>query len=470
MELQDMEGATIFLVQLLLLFTSSVEGKNIINNAELELMTKLFPKPPTSMKDVLPVKSDDSPVKVDLGLAVRQIMDIDEKNQVIILSMWFRQYWNNPMLTWNPIEYDNISSVNIDKNLVWVPDICLYNTAEDTNSLYQRLDTKIIVSNDGNCTWLAPIILKSECKIDVKFFPFDEQFCNLTFGSWTYNGKRIDVKPKEKSADLRNYVKNGEWKMIRISAERQVEYFPCCPEPYPYVTYVVHMRRRILYYVSNLIVPCGIIAALAFLSFYLPVESGERISLVITVLLAMTVYMLMVSNSMPPTSEVIPLIGKYYLAVMIEIALCLVATCITIKWHHNATPMPRWVHYIFVRFLGSVLCIKRTKMEKPLYEVSSGRMSYSINHNQRSLAEIKPNKSSVQLKEITNTSASAMESIHNDITLLSNKVEFEKTEEEIGRDWKTAAEVLDRLFFVIFFVMFVLVSVIMFASIPKHND
>jgi len=38
-----------------------------------------------------------------------------------------------------------------------------------------RFHTKIVVDSDGWCKWLAPIIVSSSCKIDVKYFPFDEQ-------------------------------------------------------------------------------------------------------------------------------------------------------------------------------------------------------------------------------------------------------------------------------------------------------
>lgn len=355
--------------------------------------------------------------------------------------------------------------------------ISLYPRADDSASLYHRLDTKIIVQHDGNCTWLAPIILKSECKINVEFFPFDEQSCTLTFGSWTYNMQRIDVVPVDRQADLSNYIENGEWEIIKVSAERLAEKFPCCPVPYSYVIYTLRIRRRTMYYVSNLIIPCGVIAALAFLSFYLPADSGERISLVITVLLAMTVYMLMVSNTMPPTSEVIPLIGKYYLAVMIEIALCLVATCITIKWHHNATPIPRWMHAIFVKFLGRILCVGGAKVAKSFLDVSSSKVSYNLNDNPRALTQISgcemvnhSDPSSVQLREIMNNPSSPMESIHKDITVISSKVEMEQTEEGIRRDWQIAGEVLDRLFFIIFLTTFALVSIVIFIAIPKRSD
>jgi hypothetical protein len=278
----------------------------------------------------------------------------------------------------------------------------------------------------------------------------------------------------EEQADLSNYIKNGEWDIIDVKTKRHEDFYPCCAEPYPSIIFTVRVRRRMLYYVSNLIVPCAVIAALAFLSFYLPVDSGERISLVITVLLAMTVYMLMVSNSMPPTSEVIPLIGKYYLAVMIEIALCLVATCITIRWHHNDTPMPRWLHSIVVRVCGKFFCANGS--ERPFLDTPSTN-SYNMNNNQNALATITAyqhhgtsNTNTVQLREITTYPPSDMESIHKDLTMLSNKAESDETEEAIRHDWKKAALVLDRFFFVIFLVTFLLFTVIIFAAVPKYKN
>ena len=44
----------------------------------------------------------------------------------------------------------------------------------------------------------------------------------------------------------------------------------------------------------------------------LPVESGEKISLEITVLLSLAVFMLVVSESMPPSSDNFPIIGMNF--------------------------------------------------------------------------------------------------------------------------------------------------------------
>ena len=51
--------------------------------------------------------------------------------------------------------------------------------------------TNVVVTNTGKCTYIPPGIFKSTCKIDITWFPFDDQDCNMKFGSWTYNGFKV---------------------------------------------------------------------------------------------------------------------------------------------------------------------------------------------------------------------------------------------------------------------------------------
>jgi len=46
---------------------------------------------------------------------------------------------------------------------------------EDKDGAQDRMKTKIKVNYNGTNTWLAPTILQSSCKINVQYFPFDEQ-------------------------------------------------------------------------------------------------------------------------------------------------------------------------------------------------------------------------------------------------------------------------------------------------------
>ena len=152
----------------------------------------------------------------------------------------------------------------------------------------------------------------SLCKVDVTYFPFDTQICVLKFGSWAYNGLELNVTNLSDSGDLGSFVTNVEWEVNRLPLQRHVIKYGCCPEPYPDVTFYVVLERKPLFYILNLLFPCMLISTVACLGFLLPPDSGEKVSLEITVLLSLAVFLLVVSETMPPSSETFPFIGNLF--------------------------------------------------------------------------------------------------------------------------------------------------------------
>ncbi|KAG8331424.1 CHRNA7-FAM7A fusion protein [Homalodisca vitripennis] len=94
-----------------------------------------------------------------------------------------------------------------------------------------------------------------------------------------------------------------------MPGKKNVMNYACCPEPYIDVTFTIQIRRRTLYYFFNLIVPCVLISSMALLGFTLPPDSGEKLTLGVTILLSLTVFLNLVAESMPTTSDAVPLIG-----------------------------------------------------------------------------------------------------------------------------------------------------------------
>lgn len=133
---------------------------------------------------------------------------------------------------------------------------------------------------------------------------------SMLFASWTYDGFQINLTKVGEDGDISNYIPNSEWSLIKLHSERTVRIYSCCAEPYPEVTYKIEIRRKPLFYVFNMILPCMIITLVALLGFYMPSESGEKVTMGITTLLSMTVFLMLVAESMPPTSDVLPLVGK----------------------------------------------------------------------------------------------------------------------------------------------------------------
>ncbi len=168
-----------------------------------------------------------------------------------------------------------------------------------------------MVRHDGLVFWSPPARLRSSCKVDITFFPFDKQECHLKFGSWTYDKAQVDIIQSRDVVDMNNYISNGEWLHLSSRVVRKEVQYPISDAYYPDVTIYIKIQRRILYYILNIILPCVWLNMLSLLAFCLPPDAGEKITLGITVLLSYSVFMLLVAESMPPTSEFVPLIGQY---------------------------------------------------------------------------------------------------------------------------------------------------------------
>jgi Neurotransmitter-gated ion-channel transmembrane region len=60
---------------------------------------------------------------------------------------------------------------------------------------------------------------------------------------------------------------------------RNEKFYTCCDEPYLDITFNITMRRKTLFYTVNIIIPCMGISFLTVLTFYLPSDSGEKVSI-----------------------------------------------------------------------------------------------------------------------------------------------------------------------------------------------
>ncbi|XP_051547776.1 neuronal acetylcholine receptor subunit alpha-7-like [Myxocyprinus asiaticus] len=310
-----------------------------------------------------PVYNDSHSLTVHFSFSLMQIMDVDEKNQVLTTNIWLQLYWSDYYLRWNTSDYPGVTTVRFPDSLIWKPDILLYNSADERFDA--TFHTNVLVNSSGHCQYLPPGIFKSTCYIDVRWFPFDVQRCDLKFGSWTYGGWSLDLQMME--ADITGYIANGEWDLVEVPGRRNEKFYDCCKEPYPDVTFTVVMRRRTLYYGLNLLIPCVLISTLALLVFLLPADSGEKISLGITVLLSLTVFMLLVAEIMPATSDSVPLIAQYFATTMVIVGLSVIATVLVLQYHYHdpdGGKMPRWTRVLLLNWCAWFLRMRRPGEER----------------------------------------------------------------------------------------------------------
>ncbi|VDN83446.1 unnamed protein product [Brugia pahangi] len=289
-----------------------------------------------------------------------------------IISQWY-----DYKLTWDPEKWNNIRKLHVPSDQIWIPDILLYNNADGEPHITIMSDA--LVYYTGAVVWKPPSIYKSFCPIDIEYFPYDKQSCSMKFGGWSYNGFQIDTNPTdnietqydengkeyqflEQGMDLSSYYPSREWDLISLTSRRHERLYPgCCgQEFYIDITFNLSIRRKTLFYTVNLVIPCMLIAILTTFVFYIP-GIEHKVSFSIAVLVTLTVFYLVLIDLIPPTSMVIPMIGKYLLFTMFLVSASILLSVLTVSYYRRAGtthPMPKWMRHIFLKTLPKYLFIK----------------------------------------------------------------------------------------------------------------
>ncbi|XP_068129713.1 neuronal acetylcholine receptor subunit alpha-3-like [Hyperolius riggenbachi] len=452
----------------------------ICSNHEHRLYQSLFGK---YNRYIRPVENVSDPVIVYFEVSMSQLVKVDEVNQIMETNLWLKHVWNDYKLKWDPSEYGGIEFIRIPSSDIWKPDIVLYNNAVGAFQVDDK--AKAILKYTGNITWMPPAIFKSSCWIDVTFFPFDYQNCTMKFGSWTYDKAKIDLVMIGSEMNLKDFWESGEWVIISASGYKHEIKYNCCVEIYQDITYYLYIRRLPLFYTIYIIIPCLLISFLTILVFYLPSDCGEKVTLCMSVLLSLTVFLLVITEIIPSTSLVIPLIGEYLLFTMIFVTLSIVITVFVLNVHYR-TPkthtMPQWVKNIFLEKLPKVMFMSRPTREnggvvKPQMNVDIYNIDSSCSSEIRSCNDqLFCQDSSCpcgQMKRLYTSDAgcnltrgSSLESVDHlmsnsmlsleireaieNVHFIAENMKMQNEAKEIQNDWKYVAMVIDRIFLWVF--------------------
>uniref|UniRef100_A0A8C8RRX2 Cholinergic receptor nicotinic alpha 6 subunit n=1 Tax=Pelusios castaneus TaxID=367368 RepID=A0A8C8RRX2_9SAUR len=426
---------------------------------------------------IRPVENVSDPVTVYFEVAITQLANVDEVNQIMETNLWLRHIWNDYKLRWDPTEYDGIEFVRVPADKIWKPDIVLYNNAVGDFQVESK--TKALLKYDGMITWTPPAIFKSSCPMDITFFPFDHQNCSLKFGSWTYDKAKIDLLIVGSKVDMNDLWENSEWEIVDASGYKHDIKYNCCEEIYTDITYSFYIRRLPMFYTINLIIPCLFISFLTVLVFYLPSDCGEKVTLCISVLLSLTVFLLVITETIPSTSLVIPLVGEYLLFTMIFVTLSIVVTVFVLNIHYR-TPtthtMPKWVKSVFLKLLPKVLMMTRpleqqnkssSKKSKKGFLSKSGKMQqygdvkpckeqgwcHCDKANEHTTCKRRLSRHPIKWATEHIEYSPEVRDVISSVQFIAENMRSQNETKEVEDDWKYVAMVIDRVFLWVFIVL-----------------
>ncbi|XP_042330075.1 acetylcholine receptor subunit beta isoform X2 [Sceloporus undulatus] len=446
---------------------------------------------------VIPLRSLTERVPVRIGMSLSQLISLNEKDEKLTTKVYLNLEWVDYRLSWDPADFEGVTSTTFFSSKVWLPDIVLMNNYDGVFEI--ALPVNVLVKHDGTVRWEPPAVYQSSCSIQVTYFPFDWQNCTMVFRSFSYDSSEITLlhpiakdgkELKEIVIYEKTFIDNGQWEIRHKPSRKNT--VPGDPL-YEDITFYLIIRRKPLFYLINVIIPCILITILAIFVFYLPPDAGEKITLSIFALLTLTVFLLLLADKVPETSLAVPIIIKYLMFTMTMVTLSVILSVVDLNLHHrspNTHEMPFWVRQIFIHKLPPFLGLRRPKPEpglKPPPLFPKQELTMKINRRadeyfiRTPAYEFpKPNRFHLEAfatdmkKFIDGPSSHSitlppdLKSAMNAVLYIAEQLQEQDDYDALREDWEYVAFVVDRLFFWTFIVFTGIGTLCIFLDAVLH--
>ncbi|XP_026578993.1 acetylcholine receptor subunit beta [Pseudonaja textilis] len=459
---------------------------------EGRLRTRLFE---TYSATVLPIHQISHKVPVRVGMSLSQLISLNEKDEELTTKVYMNQEWIDYRLTWNPAEFEGITAIRVGADEVWLPDIVLMNNNDGVFDIALSVD--VLVHYTGRVQWQPPGLYRSSCRIQVTYFPFDWQNCTMVFRSYTYDASQVTLLHpiNEKGEEVKEiliyentFIDNGQWEFQHKPSQKNTRPGDSLYED---ITFYLIIRRKPLFYLINVIIPCILITILAIFVFYLPPDAGEKMTLSIFALLTLTVFLLLLAKKVPETSLAVPIIIKYLMFTMILVTFSVILSVVVLNIHHRSPSsykMPFWVRQVFLHRLPRYLCLQRPKPEPPLEGPPPLHKETSVKSNRYANEYFirtpiydfsKPSRFqleafSVDMRRFIEgpshclTLPPDLKSAVDTVLYMAQQLQEQEDYDALKEDWEFVAFVVDRLFFWTFIIFTTIGTLTIFLDASLH--
>ncbi|XP_033752768.1 neuronal acetylcholine receptor subunit alpha-7-like [Pecten maximus] len=409
-------------------------------------MDKLYKNLTSSYnKNIRPTNDLTLPTHVEIGFTLVNIKEFVEKDNKLAITGLFTIQWGDFNMMWNPSHYGGISTFLIPQNDVWKPELLLGNSYNNIHPLgFERLNIRVFAN--GTMHWWPGDVYEVTCAADITYYPFDEHTCQLIFNPWMYiPHKEMTLHKMTGNLGSPIFFPSGQWELMKtnISIETIKEY--------EQFTVTITFRRRPVFILVNIFIPASVLGILTTLVFLLPAESGERVSFSITVLLALTVFLTIVSDNLPNTTEPsIPRMSYFLLADLLISTLATICAMLGLRLYHKPedSKVPMWLQYLTCAVCW---CCKvsrsesnNSNMEKCIFNEGYSRDDHG---NDQLKSNLTKKQNSIQEENV--------EIQHLDHTGSRKDVSHDDVSKSVTVTWKQIASFCDVLHFVFFVILVV---------------
>jgi hypothetical protein len=171
------------------------DNANISNNILKDILSGVAPtkNKDSLIKSVVPYNKNVRPsgiiglntnidrlgaLKIHVSIQLVKLSELDERKQKLTIMIFIYLKWNDPRLSWNDSNYNNVSIITTSASSFWLPDLSIINIADDaTDNLIPYPSNQMVMINSNGSFYLTMGLpkLSTSCYMNIYKYPFDKQ-------------------------------------------------------------------------------------------------------------------------------------------------------------------------------------------------------------------------------------------------------------------------------------------------------
>ncbi|XP_076311895.1 neuronal acetylcholine receptor subunit alpha-5-like [Tachypleus tridentatus] len=309
-------------------FTERTEGENQIT--ESELISQILKK---TDKNIAPPGTYNTTQKISFLFSLLFVLDLEEKAGILKTVAVPIMYWTDKRLYWSTKEASGIWYIRVPSEKIWKPHFSVLNRGKMEEI---GANNPTILSSGG--TLASPFLenIYSVCVPDLRYFPFDQQNCDIIFGSSELEANMLSFEPApwlprlEHHISLKNYSKNNRWNLMKATMEyRDLDYM-FSNSSYHAVVVSLFIKRRTPALALCVLTPLLLSLVLSLLTFWIPPTSSVRSAVAVTGVSASLGVLLTLAHILPSTGRSRPMLVDFVSAVLLVTLLSVIHTVIAL--------------------------------------------------------------------------------------------------------------------------------------------
>ena len=250
------------------------------------------------------------PVNVSISFSLTGILSFDTASQILIVWGYFQMSWMDEMMAWNPYLYNGIAMTKFPIRQIWTPTLLIASSIDGVNEINNAAD-KLIVAANGYVVWSPEGTYKVYCDVNIKFYPFDNQNCEILVYISDALASEVDLVDPNADVNYDYLRKNSAWKLVRIRWEKKIL------SGVAMFSIFIELERRRDFILYTIIAPLVLLSVLNVGVFIVPVDSGEKGSIAVTIFLSYGVFISTISDELPHNSLNISYVLIYILLLLL---------------------------------------------------------------------------------------------------------------------------------------------------------